>query len=141
MKILRPAGEKRAGFLGLGAERHDEVDSLARELIHALCPFIREVIADFLHDGDDLRIDWGYLYVAAPASTFDLRTEQSEVRIEERSPQEVTHMGGKRIVPKGVPVFNPAFDLTPVELVTGFITEKGLLTQDTLEAKLSEHES
>jgi len=80
-------------------------------------------------------------YVAAPASTFDLRTEQSEVRIEERSPQEVTHMGGKRIVPKGVPVFNPAFDLTPVELVTGFITEKGLLTQDTLEAKLSVHES
>jgi methylthioribose-1-phosphate isomerase len=80
-------------------------------------------------------------YVAAPSSTFDLRAEQSEVRIEERSPQEVTHMGGKRIVPKGVPVFNPAFDLTPVELVTGFITEKGLLTQDTLEAKLSVHES
>lgn len=80
-------------------------------------------------------------YVAAPASTFDFQSEQSEVRIEERDPQEVTRIGGKRIVQKGVPVFNPAFDLTPVELVTGFITEKGLLMPDTLEAKLSADES
>lgn len=73
-------------------------------------------------------------YVAAPTSTFDLRNERSEVKIEERNPQEITHIGGKRIVPKGVPAFNPAFDLTPVELVTGFITERGVLRQDALEA-------
>ena len=76
-------------------------------------------------------------YVAAPSSTFDLRGEQSDVKIEERDSQEVTHIGGRRIVPKGVPVFNPAFDLTPVELVTRFITEKGLLASDTLETTLS----
>jgi methylthioribose-1-phosphate isomerase len=75
-------------------------------------------------------------YVAAPASTFDLRDDQSEVKIEERSPQEVTHIGGKRIVPKGVSVFNPAFDLTPIELVKGFITNKGVVTPNMLEAKI-----
>jgi len=80
-------------------------------------------------------------YVAAPTSTFDLRNEQSEVKIEERRPQEVTHIGGKRIVPKGVPVFNPAFDLTPVELVKGFITNKGVITPDMLEAKIPVLES
>jgi methylthioribose-1-phosphate isomerase len=78
-------------------------------------------------------------YVAAPSSTFDLRGDQSDVRIEERNPREVTDMGGGRIVPKGVSVFNPAFDLTPVELVTRFMTENGLLFWDTLEATLSEH--
>lgn len=71
-------------------------------------------------------------YVAAPSSTFDLRSEQAEVKIEERSPQEVTHIGGRRIVPKGVEVFNPAFDLTPVDLVRGFITEKGVVAADKL---------
>lgn len=76
-------------------------------------------------------------YVAAPASTFDLRNEQSEVKIEERSPQEVTHIGGKRIVPRGVSVFNPAFDLTPVELVKGFITNEGVIAPDMLGAKMS----
>ncbi len=75
-------------------------------------------------------------YVAAPASTFDLRNEQPEVKIEERSPQEVTHIEGQRIAPKGVPVFNPAFDLTPIELVTGFITDKGVIAPEMLEAKM-----
>lgn len=76
-------------------------------------------------------------YVAAPASTFDLRDESSEVVIEERSSQEVTHIDGKRIVPRGVQVFNPAFDLTPISYVTGFMTEKGVLTADMLTAKMS----
>ncbi|HUK29351.1 MAG TPA: S-methyl-5-thioribose-1-phosphate isomerase [Candidatus Acidoferrales bacterium] len=66
-------------------------------------------------------------YVAAPSSTFDLRKESSEVKIEERDAEEVTHIWGKRIPPRGVPVFNPAFDLTPVELVQGFITERGVI--------------
>lgn len=76
-------------------------------------------------------------YVAAPASTFDLRDELSEVKIEERGPQEVTHIEGKRIAPKGVAVFNPAFDLTPVELVRGFITDKGVLTPEMLVTRMS----
>ena len=72
--------------------------------------------------------------MAAPASTFDLRNEQPEVKIEERSASEVTHIEGRRIAPKGVPVFNPAFDLTPVELVTSFITDKGVIAPGMLEA-------
>jgi len=74
-------------------------------------------------------------YVAAPASTFDLQSESGEVKIEERSAMEVTHVGGKRITPRGVPVYNPAFDLTPVELVKGFVTEKGVITPDRLVAE------
>ena len=73
-------------------------------------------------------------YVAAPSSTFDLRTGHEDVEIEERSAQEVTHIEGKRISPKGISVFNPAFDLTPVELVTGFITEKGVVAPEMLMA-------
>jgi methylthioribose-1-phosphate isomerase len=73
-------------------------------------------------------------YVAAPSSTFDLRLEQGEVEIEERSPQEVTHIGGKRIVPKGVSVLNPAFDLTPLDLVKGFMTERGIVAADRVRA-------
>lgn len=73
-------------------------------------------------------------YVAAPSSTFDLRPEQAEVTIEERASQEITHIGGKRIVPKGVGVFNPAFDLTPIELVNGFITEKGVVSWNSVQA-------
>lgn len=73
-------------------------------------------------------------YVAAPSSTFDLRPEQDEVEIEERNPQEVTHIGGKRIVPRGVGVLNPAFDLTPLDLVTGFMTERGIVAVDRVRA-------
>jgi methylthioribose-1-phosphate isomerase len=75
-------------------------------------------------------------YVAAPTSTFDLRHEDAEIKIEERNAQEVTHINGRRIPPKGVSVYNPAFDITPVEWVTGFITEKGLVAPDKLEAGL-----
>ena len=76
-------------------------------------------------------------YVAAPSSTFDLQSEGSDVKIEERSAREVTHILGKRITPIGVPVYNPAFDLTPVELVQGFITEKGVIAPDRLGADAS----
>lgn len=71
-------------------------------------------------------------YVAAPTSTFDLRPQNSEVKIEERDAKEVTHINGRRLTPRGVSVYNPAFDLTPVELVKGFITEKGVITSDML---------
>jgi len=62
-------------------------------------------------------------YVAAPKSTFDLKRKASEVQIEERAPEEVTHISGKQIAPSGVPVFNPAFDATPLKYVTGIICE------------------
>ena len=74
-------------------------------------------------------------YVAAPSSTFDLRRDSSDVKIEERDAKEVTYVDGKRIAPRGVSVYNPAFDLTPVELVKGFITEKGVFTPGTLTAQ------
>ena len=66
-------------------------------------------------------------YVAAPISTLDLRTAHgSQIPIEERVATEVTHVGGVRIVPEGVSVFNPAFDVTPNEFVTAIITERGV---------------
>ncbi|MEM3084817.1 MAG: S-methyl-5-thioribose-1-phosphate isomerase [Nitrososphaerales archaeon] len=66
-------------------------------------------------------------YAAAPLSSFDMKSDPDQVTIEERSFDEVTSLGGKRIVPKGVRVFNPAFDVTPPELITGIITERGVL--------------
>lgn len=66
-------------------------------------------------------------YVAAPLSTIDLdlKTGQ-EIPIEERSPEEVTSFGGAQVAPAGVPVFNPAFDVTPSRYVTGIISEQGV---------------
>ncbi|MHA1130324.1 MAG: S-methyl-5-thioribose-1-phosphate isomerase [Candidatus Helarchaeota archaeon] len=66
-------------------------------------------------------------YVAAPKSSFDLETTPNNIIIEERSSREVTHIGDYQITPKGVPVINPAFDITPPELVTAIITEKGII--------------
>ncbi len=67
-------------------------------------------------------------YVAAPLSTFDLNNETSDIVIEERSVEEVIKIGDKRIAPAGVRIFNPAFDLTPPELIAGIITEKGVIS-------------
>ena len=75
-------------------------------------------------------------YVAAPTSTFNIHDEGS-VEIEERDADEVVNFGGRRIPPKGVKVFNPAFDLTPVELVTGFITEKGVIEPSQMKILLA----
>jgi methylthioribose-1-phosphate isomerase len=66
-------------------------------------------------------------YVAAPLSTFDFESNPDDVIIEDRSADEVVKVGKKRIAPKGVRVFNPAFDMTPPELITGIITQKGIL--------------
>jgi methylthioribose-1-phosphate isomerase len=66
-------------------------------------------------------------YVAAPLSTFDFESSPEDVVIEERPVDEVVKVGKKRVAPKGVRVFNPAFDLTPPELITGIITERGVL--------------
>jgi methylthioribose-1-phosphate isomerase len=66
-------------------------------------------------------------YVAAPLSTFDLESDPDNVIIEERPVEEVIKLGKKRIAPKGIRIFNPAFDMTPPELIAGIITEKGIL--------------
>jgi methylthioribose-1-phosphate isomerase len=67
-------------------------------------------------------------YVAAPYSTIDLSTPSGEhIPIEQRTSQEVTSIfTGPMIAPKGVAVFNPAFDVTPAELITAIITERGV---------------
>jgi methylthioribose-1-phosphate isomerase len=67
-------------------------------------------------------------YVAAPASTFDFSlTSGGQIPIEHRDPREVTHGFGRQTAPEGVHVFNPAFDVTPAELIAGFITEQGVI--------------
>ncbi len=67
-------------------------------------------------------------YVAAPSSTFDLTLPDGRgIPIEERAPEEVTVIGGRRMVPEAVPVANPAFDVTPAGLITAIITEKGVI--------------
>jgi len=65
-------------------------------------------------------------YVAAPLSTFDLESAPGDVTIEQRDASELTGTGGRRTAPEGVGVINPAFDVTPPELVTGIITERGV---------------
>jgi len=67
-------------------------------------------------------------YVAAPASTFDLKTKHGDdIEIEERAEEEVTTINGMRIAPVGSKALNPSFDVTPAKYVTGFITENGIL--------------
>jgi methylthioribose-1-phosphate isomerase len=69
-------------------------------------------------------------YVAAPLSTIDVAiADGSAIPIEERDPAEVTGFRGVRCAPEGVSVFNPAFDVTPAALITGLITEKGVITR------------
>ncbi len=67
-------------------------------------------------------------YIAAPFSTIDMNIKSgTEIPIEERDHEEVTHMNGMRILAKGIKVFNPGFDVTPAKYITGFITEKGII--------------
>jgi methylthioribose-1-phosphate isomerase len=66
-------------------------------------------------------------YVAAPISTVDLETpDGSKIPIEQRNPREVTHIAGKQMVPDGVSIENPAFDVTPAKYVTAIVTERGI---------------
>jgi methylthioribose-1-phosphate isomerase len=66
-------------------------------------------------------------YVAAPISTVDLETpDGSKIPIEQRNKKEVTHIAGKQMVPNGVEIENPAFDVTPAKYVTAIITEHGI---------------
>lgn len=72
-------------------------------------------------------------YVAAPFSTFDKDISIFDTEIEERAAEEVTHYGGSRICPKGTEVINPAFDIVPKDLITGVITEKGIIDLNSIE--------
>jgi methylthioribose-1-phosphate isomerase len=80
-------------------------------------------------------------YVAAPLSTFDLKIpDGSHIPIEERPAAEVTGYGDMRWAPQGVAVRNPAFDVTPAELITGIICEKGVVlspNREKLQALIS----
>lgn len=70
-------------------------------------------------------------YIAAPLSTIDTNIKTgAEIPIEERSHDEVTHINGKTVCAEGVNIINPAFDVTPNELITGIITEVGILKPD-----------
>ncbi len=77
-------------------------------------------------------------YVAAPTSTFDLKTaDGSGIKIEERAAQEVTGYRGVRWAPEGVAVRNPAFDVTPAELISGIVCENGVILEPNRERVLA----
>lgn len=66
-------------------------------------------------------------YVAAPKSTFDFENSIYDTEIEERDPNEVLYFGECRVAPEGTEVENPSFDIVPSDLITGIITEEGIL--------------
>lgn len=67
-------------------------------------------------------------YIVAPTSTIDFDIETGEqIEIEERDASEVTHVEDIRVAPEGIEVYNPAFDVTPWQNITGIITEKGII--------------
>ena len=67
-------------------------------------------------------------YIVAPRSSFDLTIKTAkQIPIEERKSEEVTHFAGVATAPKGVKVYNPAFDVTPAHLITGIVTEYGII--------------
>jgi len=66
-------------------------------------------------------------YVAAPLSTFDMKSDAKDVIIEMRDGKEVTGIGDKKTAPDSINVINPAFDMTPPELISAIITEKGVV--------------
>ena len=69
------------------------------------------------------------MYIAAPTPTIDMNCPSGkDIPIEERDRREITHWYGHQIAPEGVKVYNPAFDVTPHELITAIVTEKGVVT-------------
>ncbi|TNE69958.1 S-methyl-5-thioribose-1-phosphate isomerase [bacterium] len=70
-------------------------------------------------------------YVAAPLSSMDMSISSGdEIPIEERDGKEIYEIGGSKIAPDRIPTYNPAFDVTPAELITAYITEKGIIKPD-----------
>lgn len=97
----------------VGADRitRDAVFNKVGTYMHAVCAKSHEIP----------------FFVAAPFSTFDRVHTEQEIEIEERERDEVAHFSGHATVPDGVPVRNPAFDVTPISLVNALITEKGVI--------------
>ena len=80
-------------------------------------------------------------YVVCPYSTVDLRTPRgADIEIEERAPSEVSEVYGVQVAPQDVNVFNPAFDVTPAELISGIITERGLVAGNLSEGLAQQNE-
>lgn len=78
-------------------------------------------------------------YIAAPSSTFDLKTKTGkDIPIEQRPADEVQFIGDKKLTPDGVDIYNPAFDVTPAKNITAIITERGIIEKPTLR-KISAH--
>ena len=78
-------------------------------------------------------------YVAAPSSTFDLSLAHGDdIPIEIRDRDEVARGFGRQTVPDSVDVYNPAFDVTPAELITAIVTERGVIEKPTT-ARVAEH--
>jgi methylthioribose-1-phosphate isomerase len=74
-------------------------------------------------------------YVAAPISTLDLTLKSGqEIPIEQRDRKEVTHIGGQQFAPEGIEISNPAFDVTPNELITAIITDRGVARAPYIES-------
>ncbi len=115
----------RIGCVLVGADRitYDAVFNKVGTYMHAVCARAHGIP----------------FYVAAPLSTFDPECGEDEVVIEDRGRDEVATFGGKVLVPDGVPVLNPAFDATPLSLVTAIVTPIGALHQpldwETIAAK------
>jgi methylthioribose-1-phosphate isomerase len=103
----------RIGLVLVGADRitRDAVFNKIGTYMHAVCAG---------HHGIPF-------YVAAPRSTFDPGSVEDGVTIEERAREEVSRCGGRTLVPDGARVENPAFDATPLSLVSAIITEEGIL--------------
>jgi methylthioribose-1-phosphate isomerase len=73
-------------------------------------------------------------YIAAPTSTFDLSIQSGEeIPIEHRDPREITHAFGRQTAPEGISVYNPAFDVTPANLITAIICDRGVIRPVTRE--------
>ena len=67
-------------------------------------------------------------YIAAPSTTFDLKAKTGkDITIEERASHEISHIHGKQLAPTNMKTFNPAFDVTPHQYISGIITEAGVL--------------
>ena len=74
-------------------------------------------------------------YVAAPSTTFDMTLASGdEIPIEQRDPSEITHGFGRQTAPDETPVYNPAFDVTPAELIKAIITERGVISPVTTQS-------
>lgn len=78
-------------------------------------------------------------YIAAPFTSIDMKIPNgSAIKIEERPEREMTHIGSQRIAANGISCWNPAFDVTPADLITGIITEKGVYKTEELKNHLDQ---